>query len=347
MAGSLGKAGEAGTESGRLDLFLDRGQYKLRIESAEKGTGKVKIQAQSFREKRGGALAAVPRLVETRLVQERLDDLEQVSYWVEIGERTRGAPGGRRPQSGRPAPVAGRLLARRRRAPLPADPAGRRPAALRCRLSALLEPGLYLLTAYGGSRQPWAEGSDEHPFYLRWGEPRLPATGRRRYVVSPFGEDHFRLPDNVNFLRLELPEARPPPLGAGWLRGGSAYEQATDTASGAVTKESLPPAVEVRVQSKPSEERQESGGAGELRPRAPAEPAPEEAAAEAPAGDEGMSEAAGAGGRRGDGEGNAGGEEAPPPEAAEGEPAPAKRAPRLRPRRARLPCAPPDPSPGS
>src|SRR5258706_2149932 len=87
MAGSLGKTGEAGRESGRLDLFLDRGQYQVRVESAEKGTGKVKVTARSFLERRAGA--PVPRLVETRLVQESLDDLEQVSYWLEIRVRRR------------------------------------------------------------------------------------------------------------------------------------------------------------------------------------------------------------------------------------------------------------------
>src|SRR6185369_13861394 len=90
MAGSIGKAGEAGGENGRLDLFLDRGQYQLWVQSAEKGTGKVKIQARPFRDVRGGAPAAntaAPRLVETRLVQETLDDLEQTSSWMEIGER--------------------------------------------------------------------------------------------------------------------------------------------------------------------------------------------------------------------------------------------------------------------
>src|SRR5262249_45338090 len=86
MAGSLGRAGEPGRESGRLDLFLDRGQYKLLIESSEKGSGKAKLVASAFRDKRGGALATVPRLVETRLVQETLDDVEQLSYWVEIAE---------------------------------------------------------------------------------------------------------------------------------------------------------------------------------------------------------------------------------------------------------------------
>jgi hypothetical protein len=273
MAGSLGRSGEAGRENGRLDLFLDRGQYKLLIGSARKGSGTVKVLARSFRDRRGGAGSAVPRLVETRFVQEGLDDYEQVSYWLEIGER-RGvrleAAGrnladlrlwrdgnwldGAQPDCRQIQPVTGQPL-------------------LRCRLAAVLEPGLYLLTAYGGPAQPWAEGSDEHPFYLRWGEPRLPATGRRRYVVSPFGEDHFRLPENVNFLRLELPEARPASITAGWVRGGSGLDREVDSSTGLVTKESLPPAAEVRALSKPADSRS--------APAAPANAANEEPAAEA------------------------------------------------------------------
>jgi hypothetical protein len=288
MAGSLGKAGEAGSESGRLDLFLDRGQYQVRVESAEKGTGKVKVTARSFLERRAGA--AVPRLLETRLVQESLDDLEQVSYWLEIPSRrgVRLEAAGRnladlrlwrdgswlegvQPQCKAIQPVVGQPL-------------------LRCRLAAELEPGLYLVTAYGGVAQPWAAGSDDHPLYLRWGEPKLPDSGRRRYVVSPFGEDHFRLPDNVNFFRVELPEARPVTLSTGWLRASSYYEQAMSATSGAVTKESVPPAVEVRTGGKPGEDIKDQPLPTETADEQPAA-VPEEAA-EAPAQDQGTAEAA-------------------------------------------------------
>ncbi|HEV7784469.1 MAG TPA: hypothetical protein VGQ28_03975, partial [Thermoanaerobaculia bacterium] len=300
MAGSLGKAGEAGRESGRLDLFLDRGQYQVRVESAEKGTGKAKVTTRSFLEKRAGA--PVPRLVETRLVQESLDDLEQVSYWLEIGGRrgVRLEAAGRNladlrlwrdgswlegvtPRCQQIQPVIGQPLQR-------------------CRIAAVLEPGLYLLTAYGGVGQPWAAGADEHPFYLRWGEPKLPDSGRRRYVVSPFGEDHFRLPDNVNFFLVELPEARPVTLASGWLRGGSHYEQQAATGASAVTKESVPPVALLHAEGKPANDFQEpaipaeetvshevnSEAPAASQEEAPAEPPAqaEEAAAEG-SGDEG------------------------------------------------------------
>src|SRR6185369_9278803 len=150
--------------------FLDRGQYQLRIESGKKGTGKVKVLARTFRDRRPPG-ANAPRLVETRLVQESLDDLEQVSYWLEVGSRrgVRLEGAGRNladlrlwrdgswlegvePRCQMIQPVVGQPLRR-------------------CRLAAVLEPGLYLLIAYGGVGQPWAEGADEHPLYIRWGEP--------------------------------------------------------------------------------------------------------------------------------------------------------------------------------
>ena len=321
MAGSLGKAGEAGRENGRLDLFLDRGQYKLVIASAKKGKGQVKIVARGFEERRrgtGAAVARAPRLVETRLVQDSLDDYEQLSYWLEIGQRrgVRLEAAGRNladlrlwrdgswlegvaPRCQQIQPVVGQPL-------------------LRCRLAAILEPGLYLLTAYGGPAQPWAEGSEEHPLHLRWGEPRLPATGRRRYVVSPFGEDHFWLPRIVNFVRLELPEARPAILSTGWVRGGSHYEQAVDLSSGTITKKSLPPAAEIRVEPKPADSRSEPALASQ-----PAAPAPSSFAQEpsaAATSEEEAPQAEGAGEEMGEGEAPPS-EEAPEAEAAEPPPA--------------------------
>src|SRR5205814_5672164 len=84
-----------------------------------------------------------------------------------------------------------------------------------CRLTADLNPGLYLLTAYGGVSQPQAEESAEHPLHLRFGIPRLAAVGRRRSGMSPFGADRWLVPGEASYFRLELPEARPATLPVG------------------------------------------------------------------------------------------------------------------------------------
>jgi hypothetical protein len=262
MAGELGAAGEAGRENGRLDLLLDRGEYKVAAESDEHGEGTAKLSVEPFRDSRAGASAAssargaAPSLVENKLVQDSLDDLRQLSWWLQLTARREVR-----------LEAAGRNLADLRlwrdgswleeAAPscAPIQPVTGQPL-LRCEVAATLPAGLYLLVAYGGPPQPWSEQAAEHPLYLRWGYPRLPDAGRRRYQIGPFGEDRFALPDNVNYLRIELPQARPAQLAAGWVQPGALLATLAaagpDVAAAEVRKDSLPPVAEVRVPAKPS-----------------------------------------------------------------------------------------------
>jgi hypothetical protein len=252
MAGSLGSSGEPGRENGRLDLILDRGTYKLVLRSHEKGKGAAKLAAEAFRDRRGEPGVAVPRLPETRMLAESLGDLEQLSYWLEVTERreVRAEAAGRHladlrlwrdgswlegavPECTQVAPVTGKPL-------------------LRCRIAAVLDPGLYLLVAYGGPPQPWAQGGDEQPLWLRWGAPDLGAAGRRRMVVSPFGEDWFRVDPSVNFARLELPEALAATIKLRWVRTGDQLSRGIWNET-SITKESVPPAAEVRAMDQPGD----------------------------------------------------------------------------------------------
>ena len=258
MAGELGAAGEAGHENGRLDLFLDRGDYQVVAESHERGEGTAKLSVEPFRDARKASLAqpaGAPQLVERKLLQESLDDLCQLSYWLQLDERreVRLEAAGRnladvrlwqdgswledvQPSCAAIQPVTGRPL-------------------LRCEIAATLAAGLHLVTAYGGAPQPWSEDAAEHPLYLRWGYPRLADAGRKRYAISPFGEDRFELPDNVNYVRIELPEARPAQLTAGWAGPGqllSALAGAGAADSAEVKKNSVPPVAAVRVPPKPA-----------------------------------------------------------------------------------------------
>jgi hypothetical protein len=313
MAGELGAAGEAGHENGRIDLLLDRGEYKVVAESDEHGEGAAALSVTAFQEARAagapagasgvpaGASAsregasggpasapagragapagapaagqlpgeAVPQLVERKLLRENLDDLQQISYWMRLAAR----------QEIR-VEVAGRNLADLRLwrdgswlEPIEPGCATIQPVTgqplLRCEVAAVLPAGLYLLTAYGGPSQPWAEDAAEHPLHLRWGYPLLPDAGRRRYLISPFGEDWFALPANVNYARIELPQAAPARLLAGWAAPGqllsvltgdlpaagadaAASVSAGNLAVGEVAKNTVPPVAEVRMPSKPA-----------------------------------------------------------------------------------------------
>ena len=76
----------------------------------------------------------------------------------------------------------------------------------RCRWSALLAPGLYLATAYGGAPAVWAQQSDALPLAVRWDVPELPASGQRSGEVGPMGFDRYRVPAEADTFYVSLPE---------------------------------------------------------------------------------------------------------------------------------------------
>ena len=239
MAGAGEIAGTPGKQDGRLDLFLDRGEYKILTQASENGSGKAKLSAHAFRELNGHP----PMLVEERLVRADLGDFEQRSYWLEIkAQRTVAIE------------AAGRHLADLRlwrdgvwlieNAPEMSTSQARADHPLSvARFTARLEPGLYLVTAYGGTSQPWTDTSDEKPFLLRFGIPRLSANLRQQFTMGEFGIERFLVPAGPNFFRLELPVA-----GAANLQVSSYNENAPFQAQGqgaSIDKRSLPPVAEL------------------------------------------------------------------------------------------------------
>jgi hypothetical protein len=240
MAGPGPINGNAGERDGRLDLFLDRGEYKIVASADRKGSGSMTLSAHEFTERNA---PQPPRLVEHKPVDAALDDFTQLSWWIEIDER--------RPIA---LEAAGRNLADLRLwkdggwlvDALPfaetTQPKVGQPLSIR-RLATTLEPGLYLLTAYGGLSEPWAEESAEHPFHLRFGIPKLAEAGRRRYTVGPFGTDRFLVPGSATYFRMELPEARPAEMTVGEFDAENPFRPGALSSS--VTKRSLPPVAEL------------------------------------------------------------------------------------------------------
>jgi uncharacterized protein len=200
MAGPGPVDGIAGARDGRVDAFLDRGTYKLRLSADPKGSGNAALAVQPSVE-----LETEPvRLVELKPVIGELGDHEQHSYWLEVKERGTFI-----------FEAAGRYLAELRlwrdgawmvdATPVVTvhDPGAGQPQAV-LQLSAQLEPGIYKLTAYGGAGQPWPAGSTAKPFLLRWGIPALGAADRSVHEASPLGLDRFLVPKEVRQVRLAI-----------------------------------------------------------------------------------------------------------------------------------------------
>ncbi len=249
MAGPGRVAGVPGTEDGRLDLFLDRGEYKVVALGHEKASGTATLQVHPFSELH----APPPLLVELKPVDETLQDFQQASYWLQV-DQTRIVA----------IEAAGRNLADLRlwrdgtwlHEAVPEreriEPKRGHPMQV-CRLTARLEAGLYLVTAYGGPGQLWSEDASEHPLYVRYGIPRLPQAGRQRLTVGPMGYDRFLAPADTTYFRIELAEARPAQLQVGQANPDRPFLNAGFQAE--ITKKSLPPAAELHVGKTPGHDR--------------------------------------------------------------------------------------------
>ncbi|HVI89516.1 MAG TPA: lysozyme inhibitor LprI family protein, partial [Dongiaceae bacterium] len=244
MAGPGDLYGVPGSSDGRIDTFLDHGVYKVVLLASDKGSGEAELDVHPFAELNS---PAIPRLTELKLVQGDLDDFQQRSYWLDITERRTVA-----------IEAAGRNLADLRLwrdgnwlvdatpEAVDSEPEPGKPLNVR-RLVTVLEPGLYLLSAYGGPTLPWAKTSDAHPFYLRMGIPSIGEGGRQVHIASPFGVDRYLVPASANYFRLELPEAEAAGLSV------AAYSESNPFAEGdreVITKKSVPPVAEVEDDSK-------------------------------------------------------------------------------------------------
>ncbi len=206
MSGPSAINGSPGESDGRIDAFLDIGEYKIVTYADEKGSGDVSLSAKPFTEVNG---KKVPELVEYKLVSTQLSDFEQRSYWINLKKRQTVL-----------LEAAGRSLGDLRlwhdgNWLLDVNPASQtiepdvgKPLTVQ-RLSVDLNPGLYLLVAYGGQTLPWAETSSEQPLHLRMGIPQMAANGVEQNITSPFGYDRWLVPASTDYYRLELKQNSP------------------------------------------------------------------------------------------------------------------------------------------
>ncbi|MCB9554090.1 MAG: hypothetical protein H6705_19865 [Myxococcales bacterium] len=202
MEGPGAWQGVTGERDGRLDVFLERGDYRIAVAAPEKGQGEVKLEVVASREQHKEPL----RLVPERAVEATLADFEQRSWWLDIDADQVVAleAVGRHladlrlwrdgawlvdaaPSCGVIAPVTGR-------------------PHTRCQLVHRLPKGLYRLSAYGGPGEPWAEDSPERAFFLRWGVPKMGGDGgRMQRRIGAYGFDRFRLDGAAREVMLSLP----------------------------------------------------------------------------------------------------------------------------------------------
>jgi hypothetical protein len=221
IAGPGEAAGAAGLRDGRLDLLLDKGVYKLRLFGAKGASGKARLTADAFQELQPSR----ETLVEGRKYAAELGDLAQRTYALDVGPSGRVSIEalGRALRDLRLWRASGELVdIAPQKSTIEAEPG--RPST-RLSLTGVVEPGRYLVTAYGGEPLIWAEGGDAQPFRLRLDPPAPLAAGVAEGVIGPFGSARFEAPAGYDTFRLELP--RPTAARIAARRGESPPASAT------------------------------------------------------------------------------------------------------------------------
>ncbi len=216
MLGALGETGRAGEEDGRLDLFLEQGEYRLEVETPPGTSGQVELVVREFQEL---SPSPWPTLAENQLVETTLEDFQQRSYWLYVPP---GAPPVPIQVAGRAASHvhlwrAGEASAAATEEAEATELASGQPLRV-MRLAPALQSGWYQLTVYGGTPLSWSSEQQSFPLFIQVGVPYLTPYLRHQLPASPFGCSFFRTSGDQTLFRLELPTAATASLQVGRYR---------------------------------------------------------------------------------------------------------------------------------
>lgn len=203
LTGPSPVSGDDGGPIDRLDVLLDVGTYKLTLIGDPKASGDAGIAVAGFTEHQPPAMMPRPG----DIFSGELADLEQRSFWLTVG------PSGRVY-----AELAGRTLADvqlwRNGSGLTQVDSDRRviePTAghplTDITLDGTVEPGNYLVTAYGGAPLTWADGTKALPFYVRRDASTALLAGSVTTTIGPFGSEHYRVANSTRTYQVTLPAA--------------------------------------------------------------------------------------------------------------------------------------------
>jgi hypothetical protein len=206
MAGTIGAAGKAGgvdAESGRIDSFLEPGEYKVRI--SKSSTDVVGLQARSFVTTNAGSDEFdVPELADGQGSIATLGDFELRSWWIRIDESN---PILRLEMQGRcltdavlwkdgvletgARPIT-QVMEREKGKPLTS-----------LEFNARLEPGAYLLVCSGGPGKQWANEAADEPFSLKRGAGYLGEQGIMSVTFDGRGTESFLVSGGTDLVQME------------------------------------------------------------------------------------------------------------------------------------------------
>ncbi len=194
MAGTVASRGqESGVEasSGRIDAFLEPGDYKVRI--SKPTAGRVSLSVRTYATVNAGADPwDVPILYDRQTVTGELHDLELLSYWVRLDPSDPTLV----------VEIEGRSLVDAavwkdgvwdtgvRPLSRTFEPEQGKPITT-LEINSQLDPGLYLVVCVGGPGRPWAGESTQDLFSITRGGRFLGSTGLARVTLGERGIESF------------------------------------------------------------------------------------------------------------------------------------------------------------
>jgi len=239
--GGPGKVeGIPGEEDGRIDSFLEVGEYKLITHGHRFSKGEVALHVRRFTAIEPDS----PRgLVEYKLIETTLEDYQIRTYWLDIKQvRWVSIEAAGRNLSDMRFWLNGSWLIDAVPDHKIITPVSGKPLRYYT-IHAKLNPGIYSLSLYGGLTEPWAEEDGSRPLSLRFGIPILGEAGSLHMTAGSFGMDRWLIPNSANYFRISIPEAEAASISVDSYDPETTFPAGGTT--GIITKKSRIPATEV------------------------------------------------------------------------------------------------------
>jgi hypothetical protein len=204
--GVLLRDGAPGERHGRIDLFLEIGDYKIAAQGPKNATADAVIIAEPFRYPEGCKPAYLLPFKENRL---ELHDLEQCAFWFEAPKDTTVYI----EASGRFLGDLrlwqdGAWLVKSHNNTFVARPKAETPLS-GIILTARVAKGWYMAAAYGGKGKDWSVKSGDAPLYLQSGLETFDANISTVMSIPAKGYVRFLLSNRVTAVVVEEPQRAP------------------------------------------------------------------------------------------------------------------------------------------
>ncbi|OHD16574.1 MAG: hypothetical protein A2086_03955 [Spirochaetes bacterium GWD1_27_9] len=199
MSGLSKISGISGEKDGRTDILLEEGKYKIRIYSIEKGEGNIKLNVYQFKEKN---LPQSPVLNINTSIENELNDLEQISYWIEIKDEQEKIfiEGYGRNLKKISIWKDGNWLIDEK---INEDVFEYKEGNPLNNLSffGTLKKGFYKFSFYGGEKVKWSTDDNKNPLFIKYGVSLISPNSRFMDMISSCGRNRYLVEANYFLLQ--------------------------------------------------------------------------------------------------------------------------------------------------